>query len=536
MDMRPFHLYKDTCAYHYIEMPKHLVMLEITHGMTVWMRSVVVRDIPVQEDIAFYYNRLCGFSDAKVTIHTEAVPDNFNDTLLNVTAPTSFPACDLATDLSDTEKRGEYANYIHRLCEMERSRERLQVFSVPSKGAGAGAGAVEKEVDKETKKRRAWVEELLRSLHEEEGDCEELACIESEQLPQGWVFTPTSYQVRTERGSRFVNNPQIGKKWEALLGTDVYPDIVVSRRISTLTWAFQHAKSEALVQAAIDWYLVVKCATLEDGMTDWIPNADGELNGVMATFRRIKVNDKLLVDDVVPTGLQQTQVYKMMMAMESILVSSLEAPVEAIPMPLFKQYIHYMFQAHGIARERYVNVGIVDKILARWVRGNMGFRLQVEPMFGGWAELWRVVVTKSTVAHVSLFIQTLECHDVLEVTKWTKEVKQTFANAWVRVCLDNEAIIDPTGNARTRWLHEQIGVWCYKYIPKEAFVKQFGQCKLGPILATMNFHSHKFVGGRQVRGIRFRTIPPEVSHSIIRKPGRPKAVVADETPSFMKKN
>ena len=121
-------------------------------------------------------------------------------------------------------------------------------------------------------KQQNWVKDLLEQLESDEvvpGD--ELVPIESDTfIPHAWILTPVVGAVREGKGSRLLLDAVKGKHWENLLGTALFPDFIVSRRISTRSWAFQHETSESLCQAMLAYYQEHRCLFTFKGMSEYI--------------------------------------------------------------------------------------------------------------------------------------------------------------------------------------------------------------------------------------------------------------------------
>jgi hypothetical protein len=216
------------------EPTKYLLCLEIRTSKLVWNRSVISYRVPAVDELTFYYKTLLGIHDVTVGIESETIPEDFNETLLTVLdkPPTAYPVHDLETDPSNAEKREKYKTYIRQLCEMERSRAILAVFVRPVVSASADEDELTiTHSSGRLTRSRAWVRELLRSLnHDQEVvEAEHQICETGEKLPLGWIVTPTSREYRETRGSRIVLDPAVGALWAPLLGSDLYPDLVVSR-------------------------------------------------------------------------------------------------------------------------------------------------------------------------------------------------------------------------------------------------------------------------------------------------------------------
>lgn len=515
-----------------------IVSFEIQHGGTVWNRSVLSDTVPTIEDVEFYYTRICGFTGVHITMTKESVPEAFHEDLLSTgdQVPKHFPAHDLETDAGTEEKRTKYRTFVAQLCEMERSRESLRMFARVQRPAPAEPSSSASVRDTPTlKRRREWVNELLRSLHtqeEEDEPSEDLVTVDSDHVPFGWVFTPVLEEIRRAKGSRLVLHADIGTKWESRLGTDMFPDMVVSRRISTLNWAFQHPTSTHLLKATIDWYLASQCATIQDGMTDWIPEADGEIHSLLSTFRRIKVNERILMDDMVRNSYRQNNVFKLLSNLESrSLMSNLEHPgIEAVPIDSFRTYIHYMLKGFGISEDKFTHVEMVNKMLMRWVRAGMGFRPNIPPLLESWHELWDITMRgTSSSKRLGWFLQTLECNDPIRVIAMTQSQKMEFSKIWVDLYIEHELVRDPTSKIRTTTLHEATKEWCHRFLPVEMFPRVLNPQALGPSYTRNNLHSCKDANGRHTRGVRFR-VPKVEEKEKEKEKDSPKAE-ANESPN-----
>jgi hypothetical protein len=74
-----------------------------------------------------------------------------------------------------------------------------------------------------------------------------------------------------------------------------------------------------MVRSMLEWYIVSQDATVAEGVTSWIYQAENDLGLVMGTFKKIKVNERLLpsaTTDGIPN------IYKLLSTMESQLLAS----------------------------------------------------------------------------------------------------------------------------------------------------------------------------------------------------------------------
>ena len=261
---------------------KTLVSVEICTTEKIWNRTYLASYVPTNEQYECYYRVMCGFSDATVTVKRDCVPDGFNAGLLKPldTAPTVFPQSDIETDPEDDDKRAQYKQFIQGLLEMENSRASLNFFIEKPKESSLTA-ATQDKLDGF----RAWVHEVLESLDMP------VNADDGQTLPTiGWIITPSAEVARRDNGYRLISDETIGAAWEKLLGTDHFPDLIVARRLHASRWTYQHEASNTMYKNILTWYLVAKNAIYMDGISEWLPSIDIEINTLIAAFQTIVPN------------------------------------------------------------------------------------------------------------------------------------------------------------------------------------------------------------------------------------------------------
>lgn len=494
-----------------METNRVLLSIEIVTPSCVWNRTLLSEYTPSSAEVKEYYSILCGLQVSSVSCHAEPVPASFNESLLSVgdMAPTNFPARDVETAPENTEKRTQYAKYIHQLCELERSRASLCVFTQgeTTRGIATSDVGATGRVKGSLLRTREWVNELLRSLNPEYSDEAIVTAVVDNTVPLAWIITPVVSSVREDRGSRIILDTEMGKKWERLLGTDLYPDLVVSRRMSSANWAFQHATSDALIKATLDWYLASQDVSVLSGISDWIARADYEMNMLFSTFRRVKVHERFLTGECMSGSDAHRAIFKLLSSVESqCLESSLTNPdISPISTDTFRHYMHYLFRGFGITKEIYGGIESVNQILLRWGRGKLGFRHTVDPLMDSWTTMWNLVMRgRATAEHVQLFLRTLDCWDPIEAGTISLHERNEIGRAWVHIYIDAELVTDPKGAIRSTHLHEKTKEWCHKYLPIGMFTTTFGPTKVGPAFSARGYNSSKRNSGRFTLGLRWK--------------------------------
>ena len=500
---------------------KRLVCLEIATPAKVWHRVLYTDEPAVQADLEFYYRTLLGFQDATIRITTETVPEDFNTALLGIAdvAPSSWPASDLETDPDDCEKRAKYMEYIQRLCEMERSRASLRLFmrgpttpvpelATPPQSIASSVTQDEIYTTRRHRMKRAWVHEVLKSINNEiyGDDAYAIVACEMGEEPFGWIFTPTMRGGRSAIGSRIILNKEVGKKWQELLGTTYYPDLVVSSRISTASWAFQHALSNQLIENTTRWYLASQDVEMVEEISPFMADADKDLASLFLSFRRIKISERLLSESA---GTDRVaQVYKILSAIENTLLATAntDASIHPIDHDSFLKYAHYTLRSFNIPREIYGSMEGISQIVWRWVRGRMGFAACIPPLVQSWAEMWTLLMGEGapTATRVNLFLATLDSYDIVQAALMSQMDKLAISQEWIRVYIETQLMADPDSKIRSTVLYEQVQTWCSKFLPADVFGNQFSPFYIGPILTRRGMVVRKEKSGRFMGGYKFK--------------------------------
>lgn len=490
-----------------------LITIELTTLEHVYTRTVYTDYCPTEAELSFYYKDLCGFSDATIDVKHYAVPSEFNARLLTFgePVPTRFPNYDIITDPSNTEHRKKYHAYIQQLTDMEKSRIALNVAAASvadNQSEVATAESVRGKTGRYRLKQADWVKDLLESLDSEEvavGD--ELVPVENDGVvSHAWVLTPVVLSVRSDKGSRLVLDPVLGQHWERLLGTPIFPDFVVSRRVGTHSWTFQHRSSDALVKALVDYYIAAQDMTIVGGMTNWIHSADKDLGALIHACKRIKVSERVMTRGTNPNG-----IFNILAAIEAqcLGVKSEYPKVVLASVAVFRKYVNYVAQVMNIPREQYMGVDMVNQILRRWERAEMGFRGEADPIVSAWTKMWQVVMRMNPCAErLTLFLTTLDTWNPMEGgTLMTIGTRNEIARQWMNVYIDNEIIVDKKGFENSVLLYSETARWCLQFLPEESFKSCLRVERTGGEYIRLGFKKTRPSGQIVMRGLRFRTRP-----------------------------
>ena len=128
--------------------------------------------------------------------------------------------------------------------------------------------------------RRAWVQDILREIdpHNYESGDDALVTVDGTAPPVGWLVVPAQSMARQTIGSRIIFDAEHGRKWERLLGTDYYPDLVVLRHLTSRGWTFESPQSDELLHKLVHWFVLSQDGTVENGISSFILGMEKDIN------------------------------------------------------------------------------------------------------------------------------------------------------------------------------------------------------------------------------------------------------------------
>jgi hypothetical protein len=451
---------------------------------TRWLRSVCVEEVPRVEDLTFYYRHLCGFQEAIVSVKAIPVPADFSKTLLSVSEDRDPPFPHHDVQASTEERRGEYHAFVEQICNAERSRVRLAVTAQPSPLPA-----------RNTNPRNRWASELLAELNK--GSQEPM---EDDEHTLGWILSP----IHDRSQSRIVVDVEAGRVWESRMGTALYPDLVVSRRLTTATWGFQHSSSSSLLSSVLTWYLAIKGATAVAGVSGWLPSAGtvSELSALLAPFSTpTKAEEPVAENTVADHTVEESAANKprtttlaedrpslsryskikatpakpivvlLQKIEQSMLFSKMEA-ADVIPLSeaTFVRFISYMARGHGIGSEDFTNSPLVSTTAARWTKAQMGFCGKSKPLLTSWNGLWETVMAPG-FAGAELLLRTMDAWDLCESVLMTEEQQRALLEDWIVVFRDRECVADRGAKVRFEIVDATIAEYLDQFLPRPLILK-----------------------------------------------------------------
>jgi hypothetical protein len=511
------------------QLEQKLVCIRITTPKKVYDRCLLLPECPPLEDLEYYYRTLLDMEGATVALTAIPVPTDFNKTLLPSLddVPSDCPVSDLETELVEVERREKYVTFLQQLCEMERSRVVLQNFKRPTRKGPKYTNAITEEplhlngyaaLAHSQGTQRAWIQEILRELNTEPEENSLVVASPTDFPPYGWVLTPSAASTRYSRGSRIMLDTTTGMKWEGLLGTDLYPDLVVTRRLTSRGWAFQDARSEALIEATVQWFLASQDVEIKMGLTPFMIGLDKELNALFSAFKSVRVCNRLL--ESAGDSNPQSRVLRFLQSLESRCLESAEINEDIAPISIgaFHKFLTYLFRAAEIPRDAYVGDDNVRATVDRWVTSQFGFKEGAECVLPKWKEMWDLVMRgKPSAVRLNHFLASMDVWDPVMVASFRRNIERpAVAQEWIRIFLDTQLVRETSARLRSTTLHAAIRRWCLRFLPEEMFGSQFAPVNVGPVLTKKGLGVTKLRHGRYITGYKFRegfcepdTVEPE---------------------------
>lgn len=522
-----------------------LVQVELREGDTSYVRHVL-QDAPVGlEDVQFYYHDILGLRHYQVSTHSRDVPATFTLGLLGAGShkeiPTFFPAYDIILD--SEEARAKYAELLTRICEMERMRAECGLGAVREESAAAAAEPSSSSM-KAPSKYKSWVDSILASIRldvptdlvDTEADLTPIADAQT----IAWVLTPVLPQIRETYGNRIITDVEIGRKWGPMLGTEMWPDIAVCRRLSTIKWRANNSRSAALARAAIEWYIEAQMLEAADGPTTngispWIQNADSELSAVLVPFQNLGVRQAFAKGGPATTGETTATLHPVMSVLHRLEEDHLRSALThtgilTADLPTWERYVRHILRIAGIGSDVVDRAwGAVKEVLGMWVRGDQGVDPLGPPVYAQWQTTWSLLLDDDVATdpvkvreRFRLFVETLDAYDPILAHTMSNSARYELVNKWIAVFVEKEMVADPKGRVVATLLYTDIRNWILKYLPISVADNPLKPMNIGPTLTTMGYLCHKLKKGRMILNLRYR-VPPTNPLAQILETGAPAA-------------
>lgn len=548
-----------------------LLTVDYEDGESRYLRSVMLETgevPPTQEEMEFYYKTLLGFTHYRITLHTREVPEGFALSLIGAVneIPNSFPAHDIQVA---ADAYASYFQLLDHVCEMERIRAAVGISGA---GAGAGTGTATPTVMSNNPARRAhlakyrsWVDGILASIRETSAfAAEPLKITAGDDDSFGWILTPALTEAREVYGNRLVVSATVGRKWASKVGTYMFPDIVVARRLSTVNWFMNNARSAKLARTAMKWYVETQTMSPmpDTGVSPWIQQAESQLASVLMPFQTLEPRQAFVWgaafdgrgarrdssdSDISSDGGESHGSHgshrshrsadapppqrpnfnaTLTTIIQRIEQDYIQCTLDRDDEPnilrprreQWERFIRYVLRAFGIINE------MIDQhweyfadVIAMWVRGAQGLDMNRPPLIERWAPMWEVLFWPHTADTFKMrelpplnlsdrfdtFLQTLDTHDPLLGATMTSTRKQELTDKWVRVFVEREMIPSPSQRVVATVLYDSMRRWILQFVSPTVMDGTVKPMTMGPILSLVGHLCEKGRKGRTILGLRF---------------------------------
>jgi hypothetical protein len=526
---------------------RKLVTIEYEDNGSHYIRSVLLEGaavLPTQADMEYYYHTLLGFQQFKVSLHIRDVPVSFSLNLIGGTVneiPAHFPSHDI--QVTTSESRNQYFRLLEHVCEMERMRAEVGFVGATntttheiSQGSQASQGS------HRNSRYQTWVNEILSTLQSTSA----FAATAPDVVPQSaiaddmtvaWILTPVLEDARDSRGNRIVTSEDVGYLWAPRLGTDLYPDIAVARRLSTVNWRVKNTRSAALARLAIEWY--VECHTSSPmpstGLSPWLLQAEEELASILSPFQNFGYQQAFQGGVGVRTGggegAANTPIMTLLQRMEQEYIvcgRTTTIPQTQIITPThvqWERYLRYLLRANGITTDvidlQWMSVLEVIRI---WTQGGQAIDVMRPPPVERWVDVWSTIYWHHTSSvytvmdtrgiktitmsadlptRFDMFLQTLDTHDPILGVSMTNTEKCALSEKWVKLFLEREMLHDDESRVLSTYLYDVIRKWSLQFMSLPTMDGILKPMSIGPVLTSMGYQSRKMRQGRGMYGLRY---------------------------------
>lgn len=523
---------------------RYLITIELRAQGAYFVRNALHTESVCEEDVRFYYHNILGLRNYDVGVQVREVPATFTLALLGAAScnqiPKHFPSYDLEMDTEDARMR--FYTLLERVCEMERMRAEYGIGTGGTTVSGAGlpstppSGPPEQPTSKS--KYQSWVDSILRSIRldtaAEWRDVEEDASPIADSHTIAWILTPVLEEIRGMRGCRILTDGVLGVYWAPLLGTELFPDVAVCRRLSTIKWRVHNSRSAALARTAIEWYIESQMLEAVDtsGISPWIPNADKELTSVLLPFQNLGPRESFRqhVGDEAET--ERPRATHPVLAIlhkleedEHVLSGLLHSGIYQPTTEVWLKYLRHVFKINRIGSDLVDGAwGTVEDTVRVWVRGNMGVDPQRAPLFAQWEPTWNILLRdipfEKGADRFALFVDTLDAYDPITSHTMTSSAKYELINKWIAVFVEREMEYDPKAREKATLLYSNIRDWVLQFVPMTVADNPLKPMNIGPVLTGMGYMCHKLKQGRMILNIRYK-LPPQNVLATRREPPGP---------------
>ena len=428
-----------------------ILTLDSLEDEMVAVRSIMYPNI---DTLYEYYNTIVGVED--VTIEAIPVPASFHAELIGLIGdPTlTYPAYDIALDKKEV---ASYKSLILKTIDHEKKRLELGVKN-----------SLQTTLSIEDIQLPGYKQRKFDSLHRVTSVLEKVLTKGKEPDIVGWVLSPKHNDTQFTHGVKLLTDPDIGKKWDSLIGTAEFPDFTISRRITSASWTFQHPSTTKMLASIMEWWAAAHMRSKEN----WIHSSEKDLDellnvlrgkGVPNVYHSEKMDTvRLAILDIEETVMGNTEIYS-------------PASLFQFSKPeLWRLWIDRCLRSRGVMLDS--NVEYIQQIIYRWIRDGWGIRKEFLPYPSAiprLREAWNSLVRTRSVDEkcILVWIRLLNINDPVYMVGVDHEDKQQILDDWIPVAVSYIKSANPSFRASTNPTYRWLRTWLLKYIPEDLFTK-----------------------------------------------------------------
>jgi hypothetical protein len=416
---------------------------------TVAIRSIVCSD----KDLIYeYYATIVGVKH--IEIESIAVPATFQATLIGPVGDPelTYPAYDIAVLKTNVPS---YNTLIQHAITGERLRVNLSSTS-PVLSVEYGTLSEKKQ-------------QLFESLHHVASVLESYAVDGKAPDIVAWILSPQHHSTRDANGIKFITDPVIGSKWDSLLGTSLFPDFLISRRISSASWTFQHPTTTAMLRSIVEWWAAAHMRSNQY----WIHSSEIELDSLLNIFRSRGIPTEYHSEKMDAIKTAMLEIEETVLGHPDIYSSTDLIPLQTADQ--WRLWVDRMFRYKRVLLDS--NVEFVQAMITRWMRDGWGLRkecLPSPPAAPQFKEAWESLVRLRSVHidSIMIWVRLLNINDPIYTIRVRHEPKQQILDDWIPVAIQYLKASHPLIRGKSNSVYAWIRTWMLRYVP-EALFKTF---------------------------------------------------------------
>jgi len=321
----------------------------------------------------------------------------------------------------------------------------------------------------------------------------------------GWIWALAHPPTRDTKGVRVVRDISMGTRWNSLLGTNEFPDIIIARRITPSAWKFRHSLSEGLIVMILEWW----CQAYGMSPGGWVLSSEDELDRLYDTFRfKGETIYKVEEEEKIPPIFETLSIIE-----ETILGNpTLHSPEDLLVISssyLWKQWTQRMLRQKGIPLD--VRTDLLMAKVEEWTRDGWGIRKDKlpTPTIPSCAQLWDLLIKKGiTEQAMSLLLRVLEANDPAMTVTFSKSQKEDLVNNIVPYALSIIKSRDSSLRVKTADTHQWIRNWILQFLPSAVFEDFLINRRISSILSKLDCTIIHSTQGYYYIGIELPALPP----------------------------